>query len=88
MVLVGDDIETQTKQVLHNLETVLQATGLSLNDVVKTTVFLKSMEDFSGMNGVYEATFSPHKPARTTVEVSQNPLDARVEIECIARRKT
>ena len=87
MELVGDDIETQTRQALKNLETVLQVGGLTLQDVVKTTVFLKRMTDFSKMNAVYAEIFGQHRPARTTIEVSQNLLDALVENECIAAKK-
>ena len=87
MHLVGDDIATQTERVLTNIAIVLGGLGLSLQDVVKTTVFLKSMDDFEGMNVVYAAIFDGHKPARTTVAVKQNPLDALVEIECIAMIK-
>ena len=84
MEIVGNDIQAQTKRVLQNLSVVLDGLGLSLQNVVKTTVFLKDMTDFSGMNAVYEQMFAPHKPARTTIAVRQNPLDALVEIECIA----
>lgn len=84
MELVGDDIGQQTEQALANLETVLNGLGLSLQNVVKTTVYLKDMADFAGMNEVYGRVFAPHRPARTTVSVKQNPLDALVEIECIA----
>lgn len=84
MKLVGSNIEQQTEQALTNLETVLNGTGLSLQNVVKTTVFLKDMADFAGMNAVYGRRFAPHRPARTTIAVKQNPLDALVEIECIA----
>jgi len=82
--LVGSDIGEQTERVLKNLEIVLQGLGLSLRNVVKTTVFLKDMADFQGMNKVYKQMFGDHRPARTTVSVKQNPLDALVEIECIA----
>lgn len=82
--IVGDTIEEQTRQALSNLNRVLAADGLGLNDIVKTSVFLKTMDDFEGMNSIYESVFGSHKPARTTVAVRQNPLDARVEIECIA----
>lgn len=85
--LVGDSIEEQTTQALKNLASVLDAAGLSLNDVVRTGVFLQSMEDFPGMNVTYERIFGEHKPARTTVAVKQNPLGARIEIECIAEFK-
>ena len=77
-------IEEQTRQVLHNLSVVLSSKGLSLASVVKTTVFLKNFADFSRMNGVYAEVFGEHRPARSTVEVSRLPLDALVEIECIA----
>ncbi|MFD2785763.1 RidA family protein [Hymenobacter rubripertinctus] len=77
-------IEDQTRQVLDNLRTVLSARGLSLADIVKTTVFLKNFADFARMNAVYAAQFGEHRPARSTVEVSRLPLDALVEIECVA----
>ena len=84
MKLVGTTIEEQTKRVLNNLSIVLSDVSLSLKNVVKTTVYLKNMDDFAGMNKVYEEMFQGHKPSRTTISVKQNPLDALVEIECIA----
>ena len=84
MKLVGMDIEEQTKRVLDNLSLVLASENLTLKNVVKTTVFLKDMADFKGMNKIYEEQFNGHKPSRSTVAVKQNPLDALVEIECIA----
>jgi 2-iminobutanoate/2-iminopropanoate deaminase len=84
MKLVGDDIKDQTHQVLKNIQTVLKGLGLSLKNVVKTTVYLTTMDHFQGMNQVYAETFGHHKPGRTTIAVKQNPLDALVEIECIA----
>ncbi|GJM09267.1 MAG: reactive intermediate/imine deaminase [Lysobacteraceae bacterium] len=84
MQLVGTTIEQQTARVFANLELVLAAKGLTLNNIAKTNVYLKSMDDFAGMNRVYESLLAGHKPARTTVAVRQNPLDALVEIECIA----
>lgn len=84
MQLVGNTIGEQTRRVLENLATVLGGMGLSLQNVVKTTVFLKDMGDFQGMNVVYGEIFGSHKPARSTIAVKQNPLDALVEIECIA----
>ena len=84
MRIEADNIEDQTRQVLANLNTVLSSRDLSLADVVKTTVFLKNFADFSRMNAVYAAVFGLHRPARTTVEVSRLPLDALVEIECVA----
>jgi 2-iminobutanoate/2-iminopropanoate deaminase len=74
----------QTMQVLLNLRAVLYAAGSSLSQVVKTTVFLTDMGDFPFMNKVYEEMFAGHKPARSTVEVSRLPKNARVEIEAIA----
>jgi 2-iminobutanoate/2-iminopropanoate deaminase len=87
MELLGDDIQVQTKQVLLNLEAVLASLGLDLSNVIKTTVFLATMEDFQGMNTVYAEMFGAHRPARTTVAVKENPLGALVEIECIAEAR-
>jgi len=84
MKLVGTTIEEQTQRVLENLSIVLSEVGLTLQNIAKTTVYLKSMDDFQGMNQVYEKMFQGHKPSRTTISIKQNPLDARVEIECIA----
>ena len=84
MELVGAGIEEQTKRVLDNIAIVLAGVGLTLKNIVKTTVFLKNMDDFSGMNKVYEELFQGHKPSRTTISVKKNPLDALVEIECVA----
>lgn len=81
---VSAEISEQTEQVLKNLSAVLEAAGSSLNDVVKTTVFLADMSDFAAMNAVYGKYFSENKPARATVEAARLPRDARVEIECIA----
>lgn len=82
--LVGDSIEPQTHQVFANIVAVLSSQGLTLDSVMKTTVFLQDMDDFPAMNGIYEEHFGSHKPARSTVEVSKLPLGALVEIECIA----
>ena len=84
--LVADDIETQTRQVFANLSAVLTAAGVTPQQVVKSTVFLKDMADFPKMNALYEAAFAPHKPARSTVQVAKLPLDCRVEIEVVAYR--
>ena len=84
MHLVGDTIEEQTAQALKNLQVVLGGLGLSLQHIVKTTVFLKDMGDFNGMNKIYAEMFGGHRPARSTIAIRQNPLDALVEIECIA----
>jgi 2-iminobutanoate/2-iminopropanoate deaminase len=82
--LAGPGIEQQTRQVLENLKAILQAGGASLESVVKTTVYLKDMNEFAAMNAVYSAYFREAPPARTTVEVSRLPKDARVEIDAIA----
>jgi 2-iminobutanoate/2-iminopropanoate deaminase len=84
MLIEGRDIEEQTLRALNNLEIVLSAAGASRENIVKTSVFLKNFADFPRMNAVYADFFGTHKPARTTVEVSRLPLDALVEIECIA----
>ncbi len=87
--LVPGGIAEQTEQVLRNLQAVLAAAGCTLGDVVKTTVFLKDMNDFAAMNAVYARALAPEgvvPPARSTVEVARLPRDARVEIELIARR--
>ena len=74
----------QTRQVLKNLSAVLESAGSRLTDVVKTTVYLKNMDDFQEMNSVYSEFFSQNKPARATVEISRLPKDVSVEIEAIA----
>jgi len=78
------DIEYQTNQVITNLQLVLQAAGLTLQNVIKTNVFLTDMALFGKMNEVYANRFSPALPARSTVAVRALPMDALVEIECIA----
>lgn len=82
--LVTGSIEDQTERVLENLKAVLEAAGLSFGDVVKTTVFLKDMGNFSRMNQTYGNYFSANAPARSTVEVARLPRDVQVEIEAIA----
>ena len=81
---VSNDTAEQTEQVLRNLAAVLEAAGTSLNNVVKTTVFLADMADFAAMNEVYARYFSENKPARATVQAAGLPRGARVEIDCIA----
>ena len=81
---VSGDVAEQTRQVLKNLSAVLEAAGTDLNNVVKTTVFLADMNDFTAMNDVYAEFFSENKPARATVQAARLPRDARVEIDCIA----
>jgi 2-iminobutanoate/2-iminopropanoate deaminase len=81
--LVEGGIDVQTQQVFENLRAVIEAAGGSLGQVVKTTVFLKDMQDFAAMNGIYAAAFGSHCPARSTVQVARLPRDVLVEIEAI-----
>lgn len=81
--LVEGDITVQTTQVLANLKAVIEAAGAGLNKVVKTTVFLKNLDDFVAMNAVYAEAFGSHTPARSTVQVAKLPRDVLVEIEAI-----
>ena len=82
--LVNGGVKEQTLQVMENLKSVVQAGGSSLENIVKTTVFLQDMDDFPMMNEVYEAYFHKPFPARATIAVSKLPKGALVEIECIA----
>jgi 2-iminobutanoate/2-iminopropanoate deaminase len=82
-----EGIEAQTRQCLANLTAVLEAGGASLASVMKTTVFLKDMNDFAAMNGVYASAFAASPPARSTIQVARLPRDALVEIEAIALRQ-
>ncbi|MDE7219057.1 MAG: RidA family protein [Oscillospiraceae bacterium] len=79
-------ITGQTRQSLENVKSVLAAGGYTMDSVIKTTVFLKSMDDFSAMNEVYATYFPNNPPARSAVEVARLPKDALVEIEAIAVR--
>lgn len=81
---VAGGIAEQTEQVLRNLTAVFSAAGLGLNQVVKTTVFLANMDDFTAMNEVYGRFFGAEPPARATIQAARLPRDARVEIEAIA----
>ncbi len=82
--VVDGDVARQTERVLENLKGVVEAAGSSLDRVVKTTVFLADMNDFSAMNEVYARYFTKQPPARSTVEVARLPRDVRVEIDLIA----
>lgn len=82
--LVGEDAPAQAEQVLRNLRAVLEAAGSSLENVVKTTVFLDSMDDYKAVNEVYGRFFTNNPPARSAVEVARLPLGALVEIEAVA----
>jgi len=82
--IVGDEIGAQTERVFANLRAILEAAGTSLDNVVKTTVFLRNLDDFAGMNEVYAKHIGDSPPASSTVEVSRLPSGALVEIEAIA----
>lgn len=83
-VMVDGDIAAQTRRVLDNVGTLLEAAGLSFAHVVRTTVFLADMSDFAAMNDVYRAYFAEPYPARSTVQAARLPRDARIEIDAIA----
>jgi len=82
--VVAGDVAAQTERVLRNLSEILEAAGSGLGKVVKSTVFLKSMDDFAAMNAVYGEYFSSAPPSRSTVEVARLPRDVLVEIDVIA----
>ena len=84
--LVEGDVQAQTHRALQNLTAVLEAAGSSLSNVVKTTVFLTSMSNFTAMNEVYATYFGDEPPARSTIAVAELPKGAQVEIEAIAVR--
>jgi 2-iminobutanoate/2-iminopropanoate deaminase len=83
--LVEGDVQVQARQVFSNIRAVLAAAGGTLNNVVKATVFVQDLNDFALLNEVYAEAFGDHKPARSTVQVARLPLDAKVEIEVIAK---
>lgn len=82
--LAGDDIKSQTHQAIKNIIAILNEAGLSINNVVKTTVLMKDMNDFATMNEIYNEYFGESKPARAAYEVARLPKDVLIEIEAIA----
>jgi len=86
-VMLESDIVIQTKQVLQNLKAVLEEAGASMDSVIKTTIFLASMDDFVAVNEIYAEAFGSHKPSRSTVAVKTLPKNALVEIDAIALQK-
>jgi 2-iminobutanoate/2-iminopropanoate deaminase len=82
--MIQGDVSAQCTQVLSNLKAVLEASGSSLNKVIKTTIFLSDMDDFGAVNALYAQAFGDHKPARSTVAVKTLPKNALVEIDAIA----
>jgi 2-iminobutanoate/2-iminopropanoate deaminase len=85
--VVGDDVAAQTERVMKNLAAILEAAGASLRQVLKTTVYLRDLNDFAKMNEVYARFFSEQPPARATVQVARLPRDVSVEIEVVATAK-
>ena len=83
-VIVSDKVEDQTRQVMENVKAVVEAAGLTLDDVVKTSVFIKNMDDFAIINGIYGEYFKEHCPARACVEAARLPKDVLIEMEAIA----
>ena len=83
--LIDGGVAEQTRQVLKNLSAVLEAAGGTLGDVIKTTIFLANMDDFTVVNEVYAEFFGDHRPARSTVAVKTLPKEVLVEIDCIAK---
>jgi 2-iminobutanoate/2-iminopropanoate deaminase len=84
MKMITGDIEMETEKVLKNIESILKADGLNLNNIIKTTVYLTDLSEFTRMNQVYEKFFSETKPARACVQVAALPKGAKVEIDAIA----
>ncbi|EQC01582.1 2-iminobutanoate/2-iminopropanoate deaminase [Photorhabdus temperata] len=87
---VAEDIAAQARQSLENVKAIVEKAGLTVGDIVKTTVFVKDLNDFSTVNATYEAFFKEHNaafPARSCVEVARLPKDVKIEIEAIAVRK-
>jgi 2-iminobutanoate/2-iminopropanoate deaminase len=82
--LINGDVKVQTKRVLENLLAVLEEAGASLDTVVKTTIYLKQMDDFAEVNEIYAEYFNRSLPARSTIEVARLPKDVLIEIDCIA----
>ena len=83
---LAGDVQEQTRQSLDNIAAILKEAGFGKTDVVKTTVFIKDMNDFGAVNQVYSAFFGDHKPARACVEVARLPKDGLVEIEVVAAK--
>ena len=82
-IMIGS-IKEQANKVLENLKNILNASGSSLNNVLRTTIYLTSLEDYSAVNEIYALFFSDSQPARSTVQVSRLPMDAQIEIDAIA----
>ena len=86
--VVSDDVIAQTEQAISNTERILAAAGCTLQDVVKSVLYLTDMQDYARVNAVYERRFAPHKPARTCVAVSALPVRERMKLDTVAIRRT
>ena len=86
--VISDDVIEQTEQSIRNVEQILAAAGASLSDVVRATLYLTDMADYSRVNAVYEKAFAPHKPARTCVAVSALPVRERMKIDTVAYKRS
>jgi len=86
-MLVNSNIDEETKKVMHNLENLLREAGSNFSKVLKTSIFLKDMEDFAAVNAIYASYFEDNFPARETIQVSRLPKDANVEISMIAYKE-
>jgi len=86
--ILKGNIKEQTKQILENLNSVLEAGGSSLNNVLRTTIFLTNLEDYAAVNETYAQFFEQSRPARSTVQVSRLPMDVQIEIDAIASINT
>jgi len=87
---VAEDVSAQARQSLENVKAIVESAGLKVGDIVKTTVFVKDLNDFATVNATYEAFFTEHNagfPARSCVEVARLPKDVKIEIEAIAVRR-
>jgi len=84
--LVGAEIESQTRQTLTNVRNIVEASGLSMRDILRVSVYLKNMQDFKKMNEIYKSFFSDAPPARTTIQAELPLPDMLIEIDCVAYR--
>lgn len=84
MTLISEDIQEQTRQCLENLKAIVEAAGLSMNQIVKVGIFITNMDDFTLINEVYAEYFTTHQPARSTIQVARLPRDVQIEIDAIA----
>lgn len=82
--LIAEDVAAQTRQALENIKLIIEAAGLKMDDIVKTTIYLRDLNDFTIVNNIYSEYFQPPYPARVCVQVAKLPKDGKVEIEAVA----